>query len=869
MEPKRWVAPADDARAKELASLLDISPIIARILLNRGIDCVEKAQSFLNLTLNQTHSPFLLKDMDKAVERIKLAIERKERIAVYGDYDVDGQTATALLVRVFRGLCPNQISFYIPHRMEEGYGLNSEAIMELSQSNDLLITVDCGIVSYDEVAYANSLGLDVIISDHHEPGDVLPDAIAVLNPKRNDCTYPFKDLAGVGVAYKLVEALASIYEIDCSKHLDLVALGTVADIVPLLDENRIYTKYGLERLNQTDKVGLKALIKVAGLNSKIDAVDLAFRLGPRLNAVGRMGDPTKGVDLLLSEDEEKAEELAQLLEEENRARQSMESRIFTEAKKKVIENGWEKDAAIVVDGEGWHPGVIGIVASRLVEAFYRPTVVIGIEEGVGKASARSIEGFNIFQGIKSCSDLLDRFGGHEMAAGLTIQSDRIDEFRQRLVRIADETLTAEDYIPLKKIDAVMALSDVTESFIEELELLEPYGMGNPKPVLQVNTSIVDFTLVGKDNKHLKCKLQDHTGKIVDAIGFNMGEQVDYLKKHQESVEFLVDPQINEWNNRRCVQLVLRDMRSRDNKTTFIEKWMIQNYPWDFPPEYSLVQKLYLESKTSETLDSVGELKINRQVVDARGQFDKVSYILEHSSAKEKAVIYVSTPLKALELCRELRIRFLGVADHIGFYHELLSDEEQSELKELLVTNQITWLVSTDPSFISYIRWETDSVYISDLPYSKSFFFTFEEILKKDGKIHALYGSRDLAELAAYVRNTFLDRNDLAKLYLALVRSKQDSYTKEELVTLSSSLNLAPGVAYAIGVFDELGLVSMNENTIKLMPKPDNKLDLTWSVLYNEGMEKRNQIIMFLRNCLERGFFTNESQRKDKGYSRLS
>ncbi len=554
--PSEWV--------DRLASELSVPPIIAQILLNRGITSLEDAKYFFRAGLEHLHDPFLMADMQRAVERIQTAVEQKQRILVYGDYDVDGATATAMMILFFRQL-GIEVDFYIPHRIREGYGLSKEAIEAIhSKGVDLIIAVDCGITAIDEVALARTLGMDVIICDHHQPGRVLPEAHAILNPKRADCPYPFKELAGVGVAFKLAQALAQRFshpENALFQLLDLVAIGSAADIVPLVDENRILVREGLERLQTTQNVGLRALLKKTGLEGKsVGTGQIIFILAPRINAVGRMSDASQAVRLLTTDSEQEALDIAELLEKENRNRRNIDEETFKEAIEQVEAYfDPEKDPVLVLSSEGWHPGVIGIVASRVVERYYRPTVMISTDDGIGKGSARSIPGFNIYDALKTCSDLMLGFGGHKYAAGLSIESQNISRLRERLHEYADGVLTEDLLTPKLSIEGELEFNQIDGKLMRILKMMAPYGPQNMRPVFYSKNIRVVGTPAVVGSNHLRFKACQN-GKVIDAIGFNLGGLLHRIRGNRTDIEIAYLLEENEWQGRVYTQLRIKDIR---------------------------------------------------------------------------------------------------------------------------------------------------------------------------------------------------------------------------------------------------------------------------------------------------------------------
>ncbi|MGE5508976.1 MAG: single-stranded-DNA-specific exonuclease RecJ [Chitinophagales bacterium] len=559
---KRWLWPEVDSAWVEGFKQGGITPVLARILAARGFTNLEDARAFLNPS-GYFADPRLLKGMTEAVARLETALAQGERVRVYGDYDVDGITSTSLLVQYLRSR-GGAVDFRLPSRFEEGYGLSESAVAEAAADGvRVLVTVDCGITARAEADRARELGVDLIITDHHEPPDELPAAVAVVNPKQAGCAYPFKELSGVGLAFKLVQALAGHGLVGLDQYLDLVALGTVADVVPLRGENRLYAGLGLKRIRSAPRTGIVALMTAGNLERRSDAALIAFGLAPRLNAAGRLGDPTVGVELMLTDDPERAFELAQALEQANRERQELEEKILGEALATLAAQGDPDGAwALVAAGEGWHPGVIGIVASRLVERFHRPAVVISVEDGVGHGSARSIPEFNLHGALCECADLFFKFGGHAMAAGLTIAAERIPEFRGRLGRCAEARLTPEDFVPSLRLDAEVTADELTPSLVAELERLAPFGAGNPTPVLGLkNVEIAEERTVGEGGRHLKLSVRPAGGGApLDCIGWQMAGYRERLKSHFGPVDLAFSPEVDAWRGAPRVQLVLQDLR---------------------------------------------------------------------------------------------------------------------------------------------------------------------------------------------------------------------------------------------------------------------------------------------------------------------
>ena len=556
--PKTWKLKAPQPKLQtELSSALHIHPIVAQLLINRGVLTQEDATSFLFPKLSDLFDPFLLKGMDKAVARVCLARENNEKVMIYGDYDVDGVTAVAVLWRALKKFGIDAIK-YIPHRMEEGYGLNLEIVPLAKELGvTLLMTVDCGVTSCEEVKALHSEGIDAVITDHHESEDgKLPDAVAIIDPKQPGCTYPFRDLAGVGIAAKFAHALLGEFP---QEDLDLITLGTIADVVPLRGENRIIARFGLPMIMKTKKRGLKALIQSARIEGKEASPYLVgFILGPRLNAAGRMGTANTSLDLLLSEDATSSAALASSLEAYNRDRQRLQGAVFDEAIAQI-----ESDQAlfrrdvIVTHGEGWHKGVLGIAASKIMDRYGKPTIVISFSEGLGVGSARSVEGFHLNEALAHCSGILEEFGGHKRAAGLKVRHERVAEFRERINDFAKGIFQKEP-VPTLEIDAELPLSQAGMELVKTVASLEPHGEGNPAPLFATRRLMVKSRpqVLGKDT--IKFWVTD--GRVsLSVVGFGMGTGCADLRMGQ-AVDIVYSLGIDDWNKAAQVQLVLKDIR---------------------------------------------------------------------------------------------------------------------------------------------------------------------------------------------------------------------------------------------------------------------------------------------------------------------
>lgn len=561
-QPLEWVR-YPDAPADFLHTLpTGIAPLIGQLLWNRKITHADEIVEFLEPCYGDLHDAFRLRGMKAAVDRIRRAIEQGERVGLYGDYDTDGVTATVLLRQVLTSL-GLEVLPYIPKRLVEGYGLNMGAVEQLAQQVKLLITVDCGIKSVDEVARAQALGLDVIVLDHHEPGPHVPAAYAVVNPKQPGCSYPYKQLAAVGVAFKLVQALhreglRSPY--TARALLDVVALGTVADVVPLDGENRVLVKLGLQAINATERVGLKALIEAAAIRGAVTCHSIGFHLSPRINAAGRLADAIQAHDLLLCTDAGRARTLAEDLNALNVQRQVLTKRVQQAAHEMALQSGKADQRILVLYSDGFPQGIVGLVAARLVESFGRPVLLLEQGETMSRGSARSIPGFSIVAALAECAEVFEQHGGHAMAAGFTIRNERLNDLEARLAKIAERDLTAALLVPKLHYDAELPLHRLSCALVDQVKQLEPFGNGNPEPVwVTRGVRVGEVRTVGSESQHLKLRVHDGRGMSVDAMAWRQGQRIDEFRNGPR-VDLAYTLEINEWRDRRNVQMVLKDMR---------------------------------------------------------------------------------------------------------------------------------------------------------------------------------------------------------------------------------------------------------------------------------------------------------------------
>lgn len=549
----------NEKKAKEISEKFNVSELLATVLLNRNIIKDEDVKLFLNPTRKDFHDPYLMPDMEKAVNRIITAIDKKEKTIIYGDYDVDGITSITVLSKFLKERNLN-VGAYIPNRLEEGYGLNKKAIKKIADEGyKLIITVDCGISGTEEIDYAYSLGMEVIITDHHEPLEVLPKALAVIDCKRKDNKYPFNSLAGVGVAFKLIQAIGirlDLEEKEYLKFLDIVCIGTISDIVPLVDENRVIAKLGLKLVENTRSPGVKALLNAAAYK-EVNSNTVSFGMAPRINACGRMGHERDALDLFLTENIVEANRITEKLNSYNRERQEIEKRIFDEAILKITSEHLMNNNAIVIGSENWHHGVIGIVASKITELYFKPSILICFEGEEGKGSGRSIPGFDLHAALCSTSDYLEKYGGHEMAVGLSLKKSNFEKFRQKFEQIARDNHT-EDLVSVIKIDKEINLKDINLENVKQLKLLEPFGEANKTPIFIYKNLKIDSIRALSEGKHLKLTLKDGN-TIINAIGFNMGEySEEFLIGDKIDVIGLLE--INTFNGVENVQINMKDLR---------------------------------------------------------------------------------------------------------------------------------------------------------------------------------------------------------------------------------------------------------------------------------------------------------------------
>ena len=557
---KKWeFYNSDEKLVNEICEKYNLNKVIGKIIVNRHVVNDEDVRIFITPTRDDFHNPFLFKGMDIAVDRIIKAINNKEKISIYGDYDVDGITSTTVLKKYLmdRGI---SVDTYIPNRLHEGYGLNKKAIDTIKERNiDLIITVDCGISAIEEVDYAVRLGMDIIVTDHHEVGEKLPNALAVIDAKRKDNTYPFRALAGVGVVFKLIQALSIKLEIkpeEYLKYLDLVCVGTISDIVPLEGENRTIAKLGLMLIKVTRNLGLRELIKSSGYK-EIDSNTISFGVAPRINACGRMGHEEEALKLFLAEDLESATKITKELNEYNTLRQSTEKAIYEEAVQQIEKNHLDANNSIVLGGKGWHHGVIGIVSSKVTDKYYKPSILLSFEDNIAKGSGRSVPGFDLYEGLAKCEDVLEKYGGHSMAVGLTLKKENLENFKERFEQIAKEK-NIKELVPIIYIDDELKLKDINMDLVKSISILEPFGEANKVPLFLIRNLKIDSIRALSEGRHLKLTLRDENF-VINAIGFELG----YLAEEYrigDRIDVVGTLEINSFNGFSSIQINMKDIR---------------------------------------------------------------------------------------------------------------------------------------------------------------------------------------------------------------------------------------------------------------------------------------------------------------------
>lgn len=789
---KIWRINDNEHVEKQLMEALNIEELTARILQRRGLSDPEKAHNYLYPEIDQLHDPLMMANMETAVTRIHSAIAKGEQIWIYGDYDVDGITSISLLTLFFEDLGVN-VGFYIPNRNTEGYGISLVGLDHIKeQGGDLVISVDCGITAVEQAHHASTIGVDLIITDHHEPQDTIPSALAVINPKIAS-DYPFDMLAGVGVAFKLAMAIdEDVFIQNIDRYIDLCALGTIADIAPLNDENRVIAKHGLEQMLQTSNIGLKALIEVSALSDKkINAGHISFGLAPRINACGRMGHPEYGVELLTTKDPKEAKRLADVLFSMNQTRQEIEKAIFEEVDAYIDANiDISKTKVIVARGHDWHHGIIGIVASKITEKYYRPTLIVNIEDGIGKGSARSIDGINLFEVMQSCGELFDKFGGHAQAAGFSLPEGKIDALAEALNASVPFSMNDEVFTPKIKAEGLLTAKDVNYKLLDELALMEPFGMGNPKPnFVYRNMLVEDAKLIGKDKTHIKLMLSDQQ-RIFDAVGFQMAELLPVKKT---SVDVMAQLERNEFRGVQSIQLMIKDIRNFDFDSLSVDR-DLTNYYLDLV-DY-LTENAYEQCKSIDIM--------------SKFQGSKLSTINQSKAKVVDVWIHTDAGLKKMiRECEDMGIPFA---------------------KTLELPSGVKANVVILPNIRSVDFDKLVKIYLYDIPLKVNDI----ETLTKFKQVDKIYSSESIFSGLHLLKGIKPTRDDLVVVYKTLSPKGVIDVATE------NCQNLSPSKWYlALKMMQEAELLKFERRDSKLhyeqLAKPKQKVNIFATTIYDKMM----------------------------------
>lgn len=821
--------------SQKLASELEIPLLIAQLLVNRGMTESSVAQEFLHPSLSNLHPPLEMKGMSDAVDRVKRAINKGEKITVYGDYDVDGTTSVSMLMPCLKRLGAD-VDYYIPHRLDEGYGLSSDGVAEMKENGcNLIITADCGISATKEVLLANDAGMDVIITDHHEPGNKLPPACVILNPKQEGCNYPFKSLAGVGVAFKLVQALMSDGDredkIFLRDQLDLVALGTIADVVPLIGENRIIAKYGLEVMNKMERAGIRALCEVSSVKAgTVSGGVVGFRLGPRINAAGRIDTALNAVHLMTTDSYEEALEIAKKLDATNKERQNIERQILSEAKKELEKYDLAREKGLVVASEGWHPGVVGIVASRIQEQYYRPAIIICLEGDMGRGSARSIPEFDIFRGLTKCSHLLDRFGGHKAAAGLAIPRKNVDKFRKEFSQIVSNTLKPDDLKPKVIIDVDAAMSQLSLEVVEQLALLDPHGIGNPRPMIGIKDLLMKGMprLVGRTGRHLQMMVSDGR-QTLKSIAFNKAELERELYDDNVRLNLACRPFINVWRDMKSVELQVEEMIVNHEEAPAV-------------------------MTASAEIMELSQVKI----VDKRNIPDKGHHLRNLLRQDERLLFYVRDNA-AVDQLRGIISKF-SARTKLGLCYYESSAGELDKMKEDLAEGELDAIASCVP-FDEPIPDLKHLVFCHPVPTRDYFARCCSPAIETDEMVyvHLIFNNKDIELLTAILNSQYPDRKVLANVYRRIKELSEDKNGKVTIEEVAQGMTMKGSketiISSCVSVFEEVGLAERQQAngkaTISLPTAPQERRDLNESERYATGDRIKNEWSKFSGFILKR------------------
>lgn len=757
--------------------------IINKLLLNRGIDTEEKVKTFLQSEYQDLKDPYELKDMKKAVDRLVKAISNNERILIYGDYDVDGITSTSLLIHFFKNINFTNFEYYIPNRLKEGYGLNKESLENIKINKvNLIITVDCGITAVDEIDYLNQKDIDVIITDHHKLGEKLPNAYAIIDPQRGENDY-YKVLAGVGVLFKLLQAVDEKLELNCiQNHLDLVTLGTVADIVPLINDNRIMVKHGLEKIKSTHKLGLEKLINKLKLNREdINPGRIGYIIAPPINAIGRMENPAEGVQLLTTTSEEEADEISGKLIKINRDRQNKEEEIYKDALNMINPKDINNQNPIILASKQWHRGVIGIVASRLVEKYYLPVILIALDkEGKGHGSARSISGLDITEGLEFSNEYLESYGGHSMAAGLTINEKSLDKFKEKFKTFLNNKLAPKDFIPGLRLDSIIEVDEITSTFHKKLELLKPFGLGNPRPkFLLSNIKLKNHYTVGSNDKHLKIELSNG----ISGICFNMGDLNLNLKN--QKLDLAVKIFLNNWRGRNEVEVRVEDINIRSDHSYFPITFTKNDYIF----------------------------------YDKRKIDNKKKYIKGLKNYQKEIAVYINSEKKIKQLKKYL------VKNNIEVIINDFKKFEEKDGSVLLFNKSTGKNIDKSPHLVLY-----------SVPFSIAQLYSFLNYFDKENQpTHLIFNNDDLLLNEKLINQNLPDEVTIKQIYSKLKQLSHNKviYKKDIFDKIKEHFALNKNMFNKVTkILSELKIITEVEEKLKIDNKDFSELDLSKSVYYN-------------------------------------
>lgn len=796
----------------------DINPIVKQLLVNRGNTTDEQVNLFLNPTLDDLYDPFLMKGMDIVIDRIQKAISDGESIWIYGDYDVDGITSISVLLKAFEFLGV-PVNYYIPNRLEEGYGISIQGLEKiLEQGADLIISVDCGITSVDEVSFVNQNNKDIIITDHHNCQEVLPDALAILNPKQADCSYPFDMLAGVGIAMKVVQGLlGERFKEHYDLFIDIVALGTVADIAPIVDENRIITKLGLKVLENTKNLGLKALLEVSNLKDKLNTGHIGFNLGPKINAAGRIGKPQLGVHLLVSKSEDEAISISHTLADLNEERQNIEKSIVESIDQLIEEQvDLKHDKIIVVMGEKWHTGVIGIVASRVTEKYHRPSVVLSAEDGIAKGSARSVGDISIFDALNACKPLFIGFGGHKQAAGLSLNVENVSQLRTDINLYAQKHITEDDLVPQIKIDGILHSHEITYDTLDDLELLEPHGLGNAKPNFVYNGLTVDnVRKIGQDKDHIKMILHDEK-RTFDAIGFRVADLYADLRSH-DKLDMVLGLSKNSFRGVDTIQFMIKDIRR-------LEPEFYQNHEIGKCFTKTLARALFYNGLGGPVGPSSSFVEYER------GNLSRLDYCTQIGG---KRLILVHSFTNFLELY--FRLDDLGYSeDQVGIHF--------NEILEYHDVDILVHPVLSKPDYQHY-----HEVIVFDFLYSQDWAKILESHCLKPIK-YMVQPNIDEKAQTEMLYTAIPHRMDLVDIYKSLL--SEEGILTISLEDFSKHLHMnSIKCELSLRILEYLKLIEINGDEtyhISVLPKPTQKLALDKTEIYQKISHIRDDFFDYIK-----------------------